>query len=49
MNKNTYITYDMLLSLVNDYFRMTWWEDFLSYWTIEMIVNLSIQDVLNVV
>ena len=47
MNKNTYITYDMLLSLVNDYFRMTWWEDFLSYWTIEMIVNLSIQDVLN--
>lgn len=46
-SKNTYITYDMLLALVNDYFRMTWWEDFLSYWTIEMIVNLSIQDILN--
>lgn len=47
MEKNTYITYDKLLSLVNDYFRMTWWEDFLSEWTLEMIINLSIQDILN--
>lgn len=45
--KNTYITYDKLLSLVNDYFRMTGWEDFLSKWTLEIIINLSIQDILN--
>lgn len=45
--KNTYITYSKLLSLIYPFFEMNWWEDFMSWWELNMMINLSIQDVIN--
>jgi len=44
---NTYITYSKLLSLVHYYFLMNWWEDFMTKWELPMMVNMSIQDLVN--
>lgn len=45
--KNTYITYNKLLELVHPYFAINWWEDILKNWEIAMLINMSIQDLLN--
>lgn len=45
--KNTYISYWKLISLLRPYLLVSWWEDFLSTWELDMLINLAIQDLLN--
>lgn len=44
---NTYITYGKLQSLVHPYFLTNWWEDFMTWWELQWIIALSIQDLIN--
>lgn len=45
--KNTYISYWKLISLLRPYLLVSWWEDFMTTWELDMLINLAIQDLIN--
>ena len=47
IKKNTYITYWKYVSLAYPHLLIQWWEDFMAWWELDMIINLSMQDLIN--